>query len=146
MANYRTHSTFNLFIALPLLLAGGYYYLHLKFMPLTAFGTIFAYGTLFLSPDLDLAYQIKLKSLRGLLTLPFRPYSRLFRHRGLSHVPFIGTLTRVVWLALIILASFYILNMGHQPFLSFIKAHRETFIFSLAGLASADLCHLLLDL
>ncbi|MDX8430581.1 MAG: DUF2227 family putative metal-binding protein [Candidatus Algichlamydia australiensis] len=146
MANYRTHSTFNLLIALPLFLAGGYYYLHLEPIPLIAFGAIFSYGTLFLSPDLDLAYQIKVGSLRGLLTLPFRPYSRLFRHRGLSHMPILGTITRVIWLALIILAIFYILNMGHQPFVSFIKAHREIFLYSLAGLIAADLSHLLLDL
>ncbi|GAB5411912.1 MAG: metal-binding protein [Chlamydiales bacterium] len=146
MSNYRTHTSFNLLIALPIFIAIGYFYLHLGNIPLIAFGTIFSYGTLFLSPDLDLAYQIKRTSIRGLLTLPFRPYSRLFRHRGLSHMPFVGTLTRVVWLSLIILGIFYACSMGHEPFLSFIKAHREIFLYSLAGLVAADLCHLLLDL
>ena len=146
MSNYKTHSSFNLLIALPLFLAIGYYYLHLGRISLIAFGTIFSYGTLFLSPDLDLAYLIKPTSIRGLLSLPFRPYSRFFRHRGLSHVPFVGTLTRVVWLSLIILGVFYLLNMGHQSFLSFIKAHREIFLYSLGGLVAADLCHLLLDI
>ena len=146
MSNYKTHSSFNLLIALPLFLSIGYFYLHLGTMSLVAFGVIFSYGTLFLSPDLDLTYLVKTTSIRGLLTLPFRPYSRLFRHRGLSHMPFVGTLTRVIWLSLIILGIFYALNMGHQPFLSFIKVHREIFLYSLGGLIAADLCHLLLDI
>ncbi|MDE3048256.1 MAG: DUF2227 family putative metal-binding protein, partial [Verrucomicrobiota bacterium] len=96
-----------------------------------SFVAAFLYGTFFLHPDLDIAYKIKLFSLKGLLTLPFRPYSYLFRHRGISHMPVVGTLTRVLWLSLLL---WLFCGLTLPPLW-----------FALAGLAVADLFHILLD-
>ena len=54
----------------------------------------------FLTPDLDLA-----ESRFGIWTL----YGKLFKHRGISHVPVIGTLTRLVyilWIPLLIMVIY----------------------------------------
>lgn len=133
MPVYRTHVTVNLLLGLPLSLAALKYSAQLQIPEVLAFALAFTYGTLFLHPDLDLVHKIKLFSLRGILTLPFRPYSLIFKHRGISHIPIIGTLTRVLWL----LGLFWVfaLPVWTSPF----------FWFALSGLAMADLCHIFLD-
>lgn len=136
MPSYRTHVSVNLFLGLPLALAALKYTVQSTPIDTLCFTGAFAYGTLFLHPDLDLARNIRLFSLKGLLTFPFRPYSYLFRHRGISHMPLIGTLTRVLWL----LGFFWVIGWVipihfEQPYVW----------FGLAGLALADLSHVLLD-
>lgn len=63
------------------------------------------WGTL-MSPDMDLAengnisIHVIRKRSRGLAFLWrwfWYPYGRMFTHRGISHVPVIGTLTRLVY-------------------------------------------------
>jgi uncharacterized metal-binding protein len=149
MANYKTHTRFNLCLFLPLLVTIGHYLLKLSPRELTLFGASFAYGTLWLSPDMDVAYQIKLFSFRGLMTLPFRPYAYIFKHRGLSHIPVIGTLTRVIWLLLIALALLifvYEIKPTPQDFVSFCLSYKMILSLAFGGILFADLGHLLLDL
>ncbi len=147
MSSYRGHVTFNL-VLLPLAVGADYFFFHSPPPLLLTFALSYLYATLYLNPDLDLAYQIKLFSIRGLLSLPFRPYARLFRHRGLSHVPFVGTLTRLIYLALVAGAVFF----GVYRYLPFQSVHQMWTIYSLyilygaAGIVAADLCHLVLDL
>lgn len=57
-------------------------------------------ASLFLSPDLDLATSRAAQRWRGARAL-WRPYAALFRHRGISHSPLLGPLTRLVYLALL---------------------------------------------
>jgi len=99
MSGYKTHSKFNLFIALPILLGAAFYFLHPPRNLMLTFAIVFSYSTLFMSPDMDLAYQIRLFSLRGLFSIPFRSYAQLFSHRGLSHNVLLGSVTRILWLA-----------------------------------------------
>lgn len=133
MPAYQTHVTFNLFFGLPMALIA------IKNVgtsqELMAFSAAYIYGTLLLHPDLDLAYKIRLFSWKGLLTLPFRLYSRLFRHRGLSHMPVVGTLTRVAWL----MALFYLIGWALPDFNSALTW------FAMGGVVVADVFHLVLD-
>ncbi len=137
MPSYRTHVSVNLFVGLPLSLAALKYTVQSTPTDIASFAFAFAYGTLFLHPDLDLARNIRLFSLKGLLTLPFRPYSYLFRHRGISHMPLIGTLTRILWLLALLypLGYLYPVLSWSQPYLW----------FGIAGFAVADLFHVFLD-
>ena len=101
-----------------------------------------------MSPDLDLANQIKLVSIRGFFTFPFRAYAKFFRHRGLSHSIIFGTLTRILWLGLIGLGIFFAIYKAvpkTQDFLSFFFKHKAYILTGLAGVFFADMCHLLLD-
>lgn len=148
MANYKKHSQFNLFLALPVLLAAAHYLWHPPLLYLSVFSGTFIYSTLFMSPDVDLAHQIKLFSLRGLLTLPFRVYSMIFRHRGISHSFFFGSLTRIFWLAgfgLLIFYGIYETFPNKKSFYLFYRQHRIFLLYSFAGICFADWCHLLLD-
>ena len=96
MPRRRTHTKFNLFLGLPLTLGAILYSLKIPLLPLLIFSICFIYGTLYFSPDLDLANQIKFFSLKGILTAPFRLYSGIFRHRRFSHKPILGTLSRII--------------------------------------------------
>lgn len=149
MSQYKTHSKFNLLIALPILLVGTYYFIHPHHDRLITFGGAFVYSTLFMSPDMDLAYQIRLFSLRGILTLPFRSYAQFFRHRGLSHHLILGSATRILWLVLWGLVLFFLIYQSlptKVSLLKFYKMYKPYIFYSLAGICFADWCHLLLDL
>lgn len=137
MPSYRTHISVNLSLGLPLSLAALKYTVQSTPTDTICFAAAFIYGTFFLHPDLDLARKIRLFSLKGLLTLPFRPYSYLFRHRGISHMPLIGTFTRIVWLFLLFSCLGWISPhfQWNQPYVW----------FAISGVAIADLFHVLLD-
>lgn len=149
MAMYKTHTKFNLFIALPILLGAMYYFLHPSRELMITFAGVFTYSTLFMSPDLDLAHQIRLKSIRGILSLPFRLYSKVFTHRGLSHNIILGSFTRIIWLLLFGALAFLIIfktlpSTGNL--LKFYKHYQPFILYSLAGICLADWGHLLLDM
>lgn len=125
------------------------------------FGGSFVFATFLLSPDLDLHHSSPAQNWGYLKTI-WLPYSKIFKHRGLSHVPILGTGTRFIYLC--VLACFGILiydiasaqsfnwsviqssQLTHfEDFLAFIAGH-ETFCISiLAGAAASDLSHLLVD-
>lgn len=149
MSQYKTHTKFNLLLALPLLLAGLFYFIHPRREYAITFASTFVYSTLFMNPDMDLAHQIKLRSLRGVLSLPFRLYSRVFKHRGLSHSLVFGSLTRIVWLSAIALLIFYLTNQilpSKTSFVKFFHRYEPFILFGFFGVFIADLCHLLLDM
>ena len=142
MPSYRTHVSVNLMLGLPLSVAVLKYAMHTNLSDMLTFSAVFIYGTLFLHPDMDLARNIRLFSLKGLLTLPFRPYSYIFKHRGLSHVPIIGTLTRILWLFGCIYLTLFILGKAIP---SFEIDQYPLFPYVVIGLATADLFHIILD-
>ena len=149
MAQYRTHAKFNLLIALPLLLFAAYYFLSPKTELLLTFGAAFTYSTLFMNPDLDLTHQIRITSIRGILSLPFRLYSRVFKHRGLSHHIIFGSLTRILWLAMcaaLVLLILYQTLPDRGTLLKFYSRHEAFILYGLAGVCFADWGHLLLDI
>jgi len=149
MASYKTHSTFNIFLALPALLVGIYYFIHPPYALLVTFIATFAYCTLFMNPDLDLAHNIKLLSIRGILTLPFRLYSLVFKHRGISHSLIFGSLTRIIWLAGMALLVFYLVYKAlpsTHNFYAYYKYYKFYIWYAAAGICLADWSHLLLDI
>lgn len=152
MSQYRGHVLFNIYIGLPITIGAFYYLLHPSVYLLIVLGLSFVYGTLYMSPDMDYANKIRVTSLRGFLTLPFRSYSRVFKHRGMSHSIFLGTFTRLVWL----LAWFFLISyaadffFGYQlrvrPLPEYWNLYRPYIIYMVAGLFFADMAHLVMDL
>ncbi len=74
------------------------------------------------------------------------PYAVMFRHRGLSHVPIIGTLTRLGYMAAIVTAlasAWYVV----YPFS--VAVDREWAIMAacgtIAGMMASDVVHWLMD-
>lgn len=60
-------------------------------------------GTFLLSPDLDLAEgRVNSKRYWGALGFLWVPYGKMFSHRGMSHTWVVGPLTRLVYLAVLL--------------------------------------------
>ena len=146
MAKYKTHSAFNIFLALPATLWALIYFFNPSYPFLIVFILCFIYSTLYMNPYLDLANQIRLFSIRGILTLPFRGYAYIFKHRGISHSFFLGTVSRVAYLGgffFLILLALDKPFFNQKEFLKILKS--EYFIYGFSGILVADFCHLMLD-
>jgi uncharacterized metal-binding protein len=149
MSSYKGHCFFNILLTLPAMIAAQYYLLHPKPVLLFTFVTTFLYTTFFMSPDLDLVHNIKLFSLRGFFSIPFRAYSKIFKHRGISHSFIFGSLTRIAWLVGIGCLFFYCVYRTfptQASFLHYWHCYRPFCLYALAGICIADWSHLLLDL
>ncbi|MDJ0652204.1 MAG: DUF2227 family putative metal-binding protein [Simkaniaceae bacterium] len=148
MATYKKQAQFNIFIALPILLGAMYYFLHpIRDLMLT-FSGAFVYSTLFINPDLDLANQIRLFSIRGFLALPFRVYAKFFSHRKLSHNVIVGSFTRMAWLmgwGCLISLALYKAPPSKGTLVSFYKHYQPFILYVLAGVCLADWSHLFLE-
>ncbi|MDN3509544.1 MAG: DUF2227 family putative metal-binding protein [Candidatus Neptunochlamydia sp.] len=148
MAMYKRHAKFNIFIALPILLGVMYYFLHPVRGLMLTFSGAFVYSTLFMNPDLDLANQIRVFSIRGFLTFPFRSYAKFFSHRGLSHNVVLGSFTRIAWLmgwGFLSFLVFYKTLPSKEGLLSLYEHYQPFILYGLAGVCLADWGHLLLD-
>ncbi len=170
MPSGKFHTRFNILLGLPIalvfLLAQEY-----GLSVIVAFGISFLYNAWFFNPDLDLSNFNKPNSLKGLLILPFLPYAWFFKHRGISHHFFWGTITRILYLAFI--ASFMIFcyllvikffqegiwvesigEIAHQMgqylndwnyFQNKMQVHFKTILAAVIALFYGDLLHLTLD-
>ncbi|MGB9757862.1 MAG: DUF2227 family putative metal-binding protein [Candidatus Bipolaricaulaceae bacterium] len=104
-------------------------------------GLAYLLGSLFLSPDLDL-WGSRATRRWGILRFLWRPYSFLFRHRGLSHHPVLGPLSRFlylgIWLALL---GLLLWGLGF----SLPRFPLSWLLPALVGLWLPQLFHILLD-
>ena len=131
MSQYKTHSAFNCAL-LPFLIGAMVFFFNPTFKNVVYFSAAFLYGTFLMNPDLDMAKKIKLFSLRGFFSIPFRSYSYVFKHRGISHSVLLGTLTRVIWLFLFVLGILYIVykkSVHQKDLVLFFNMYREMLIY-----------------
>jgi len=148
VAQYKTHVTFNMLLGYPLGAFLFFHYYSASHFLFALFSSSFLLSTMILNPDLDIANTFKLFSVRGMLTLPFRPYSYVFSHRGISHFPLIGTLTRLAYLALIFSIVFLCVYGQIPPkeyVITLYEKYAVPFWVVVVGIIYADLCHILLD-
>lgn len=114
MADGRRHETVNLLV-LGGLTAAWFYNRSLgrqllpdELFPLPArisFVVAYLVGTFLVTPDLDLANRsVRAKKHWGLLGFLWVPYGVMFRHRGLSHSWWLGPLTRLLYMLVLLLA------------------------------------------
>ena len=157
MPSGRTHTRIDLFMLAALLGLGAYFWEPLAgyferdalVESSVVFVLAYLFGTFLLSPDMDLARSHPMSNW-GLLRFVWRPYALLFKHRGISHVPIVGTLTRVLYL----LAMVYILSavgnlcfdLGWRMSIRDLRRVDWTGVtWALCGLFLPDLFHLLVD-
>ncbi|AAC07885.1 putative protein [Aquifex aeolicus VF5] len=123
------------------------------------FGIGYLLGTFFLSPDLDLHFSKPSQRWKFLKFLWF-PFWVFSRHRGITHVPFLGTLVKLFYLIFIffflyfaVLGVLSILGFAPKELLSFdpfafinefLKSEKG--FFFILGLIVADLLHIVLDI
>lgn len=67
------------------------------------------FSGLYLSPDLDLQHSRPFKRW-GILKVFWWPYAKAIAHRGISHVPLLGTATRLLWMAIAFWPVSYLLS------------------------------------
>ncbi len=141
MPQGRTHLAFELG-TLPGWVAAGAA-LHVERAPLVFFTGAYVVASLFLSPDLDLTRSDPSRRWRRARFL-WRPYALLFRHRGMSHSPLLGPLTRILYLAAVgaALGTVLHLTLG-VPFPRSVPG--ESVLPVLAGLYLPHLLHVFLD-
>ncbi len=113
--SWRTHDAASLALACSLLYAGARQG-HFAEGALLAVGAVSA---LIIQPDLDQPYsmsRLRLTRRFGILAQAWcTVYDRLFRHRGLSHVPVLGTLTRLTWLVLPLAVLAFLCYLSPPP-------------------------------
>ncbi|NPB06827.1 MAG: hypothetical protein GXO03_04390 [Aquificae bacterium] len=147
MALYKTHELFNLVLFFPsaaLLPEEGR-------LPFTAG---YFLSTFVLSPDLDLPFSVPSKRL-GVFRYLFIPF--WVRHRGVTHVPLIGSLVKLGYLVFLFVFLYFVLVgalrlagverlPSFDPFEALKKlAERPESFYFVLGVAVADAYHLLLD-
>jgi uncharacterized metal-binding protein len=147
-----------------LILAGAAYFLRTSLEHLvgedsllrcaTAFLISYAFSSFSLSPDLDLTTSRPARHW-GPLRWIWVPYARLFRHRGISHTPLIGTFLRVVYLCAFLLLIAW--TLGSHPGLpqglsgwqsaaeKVFLSDRGLLVSTVAGLLLPDLNHVAAD-
>ena len=104
MASGRTHDLINL-VAFPPIV----YYL--KPDNFWAFTAGYLVGTFFLTPDNDLYHSHPNKRWKFLRFI-WKPYVILFSHRGISHMPIFGILTKLIYLAVVFLVFYFFLSIS----------------------------------
>ena len=111
---------------------------------------------IFISPDLDMRQRTVSETtlLRWSLGIGYiwivlwYPYAVLFRHRGISHMPMVGTVTRVLYLLVIALLIQHIVHSSLDSQWSawnWVEQNQRSLAIFIAGLAISDLGHWVLD-
>lgn len=149
MASGKTHDFINL-LALPPLV---YYFRPEDFIP---FVLGYLAGTFLLSPDNDLYHSKSVKRWKFLRFIWY-PLTKFSKHRGLSHIPIVGSLIRLGYLSLMIFL-FYItflyitkfFNLSFLPSLEDINFKQLVlnihFISFFLGLVCAEIIHIIVDI
>jgi len=101
MPSGKTHCSLNLFL-LPVALFGGYLGLGWGCGEGLIFAGVYLLCSTIFSPDMDLVTN-RAGGRWGRLCFLWWPYALLSRHRGLSHVPVLGTLSRIMYLLVVVL-------------------------------------------
>jgi uncharacterized metal-binding protein len=79
--------------------------------PALCFAGAYLFSALLLSPDMDLGRSHP-QNRWGILRVLWRPYAGIFTHRGTSHNPLLGPLSRMLYLGAIIFAVWSGLHYG----------------------------------
>ena len=79
--------------------------------PVLCFFGAYLFSSLFLSPDMDLGKSDP-QNRWGIFRILWIPYTKAFSHRGVSHNPLLGPLSRILYLGLIVFAVWSGLHYG----------------------------------
>ena len=109
----------------------------------------YLFSTFLLSPDLDLGRSDPTYNW-GIFRLIWLPYSSLFKHRGLSHNPFLGPLTQILYLLAVLYVVLALVNALFEMGWKMSLARLSPFDWALGasalgGLWIPNLWHILAD-
>ncbi len=150
MASGRTHEIINLAAFPPIV-----YYLQPN--EFWGFAAGYLFGTFLLSPDNDIYHSRPVKRWK-FLKIIWKPYTKIFSHRGVSHYPIIGSITRLFYLSIVAFLFYiilYILTEKFFPdfnkFFSQITINQNMFLSPffvsfLIGLFLSEIIHIIVDM
>jgi uncharacterized metal-binding protein len=143
MSSGKAHDRSILVSLLPVSIASFHYLPNLLHFQMAPFLSIagFAIGGIWLSPDIDLKQSYPSQRL-GILSFLWTPYRQLSGHRGFSHIPIIGTLSRMAYAAIPIIPWIYI-NKSNS--LQILWQYKEIIASLFVGLEASCLVHLIMD-
>jgi uncharacterized metal-binding protein len=130
-------------LLLPVFLAG-LYLMELGWPGLLIFAAAYLFSSLLLSPDLDLRSN-SARRRWGVLGLIWVPYTKVFKHRGLSHNLLFGPLTRIGYLFLLGAIVIYALNYFGLRANIQIHLDKELLAMIGIGLYLPNVLHILYD-
>ncbi|MFQ6117976.1 MAG: metal-binding protein [Candidatus Bipolaricaulia bacterium] len=130
-------------LLLPVFLAGLYFY-GLGWPGLLTFAGAYLFSSLMLSPDLDLRSN-SARRRWGILGFIWVPYTKVFKHRGLSHNLLLGPLTRTGYLFLVGFIVIYALNYFGLRANIQVHLDREVLVMIGIGLYLPNSLHILYD-
>ncbi len=152
MASGKTHDIINLSV-FPIAV----YYL--KPENFSGFFLGYMVGTFFLSPDNDIFHSKPNKRWKKLQFI-WKPYTKLFSHRGISHFPFLGLATKLVYISLLIFVLFSLIYislffsgiytspitdlLNKETILYYIKT--PFFVSFIFGLFLSEIVHIITDI
>ena len=111
---------------------------------IVAFVLAYAFSMLFLSPDLDLARSRAARRWGNARWL-WTPYALIFRHRGLSHHPLVGPVTRIVYVSVAAGALFAVVAVLIGRSVRIAIPPASLLLSVLAGLYVPNLTHIVAD-
>ncbi len=141
MAKGRTHARFNIILLFIILV------LPLEFFhpwDRLFFALGFLLSTFLVSPDMDMFNTYPYRRW-GILKFLWLPYALLFKHRGISHVPVLGTITRVAYMLLVVSLLVLLILGSWEDFLRFILENDRALSFIILGMIVGDASHIFLD-
>ncbi|MBN1875920.1 MAG: DUF2227 family putative metal-binding protein [Anaerolineae bacterium] len=88
-------------------------------------------SSILISPDLDMEERtisesliFRVSSILGMLWMAlWYPYALMAKHRGVSHIPIFGTLTRLLYIAVVYLSVHVLLHYVSDDFDAYIMMH-----------------------
>jgi uncharacterized metal-binding protein len=144
MASGKTHDR-SIVITSPVFFALLQHYTKLPLQDLAIAGGLYLFGGLYLSPDIDMKHS-NVSQRYGLLKLYWKPYQKLFPHRGrfinrnfFTHAPIIGTLIRLTYF--LVPGAIALALSGNQS----TDYHYYLLMLLILAVECASLVHLLLD-
>ena len=154
MASGRTHNVATL--VLTPVVAWAAWEISQHHVPTTWLAGIGCFCGIFISPDLDMRQRTVSETtlLRWSLSIGYiwvflwYPYAMLFRHRGISHTPLIGTVTRVLYLlgiAVLVQYLAYTFSGAQWSIWAWVEEYQRFIAIFIGGLAISDLGHWVLD-
>ncbi len=111
---------------------------------LVVFSLCYIFSSLFLSPDLDL-WGSRATRRWGIGRVLWYPYSKLFRHRSISHNLLLGPLTRILYLGGLIVLGLWCVTALHGGEIRFVRISSRILGAALLGLYLPNQVHILVD-
>lgn len=92
---------------------------YLESRRITVFSLSYLFGTFFLSPDLDIKSGPYKRW--GVLKVIWRPYQKVFGHRGVLHHPVLGPIILTLTLALLLSPLLFVLGLETARFFLWVE-------------------------